>query len=507
MDCLIYVYLVLVLSLTVSPTLVCFLVVLALGIIAIACDSKEKGKGERICKIDLNPTSENNSTIRAFIISFFVVLSGSIVYWLAYYPGGLNLDALGQWQQAHGLLGLNDWHPLMSTLIIKLVTMVNDSFAFCILLQVLSFSFAAALLLSTLLCYGVPKKIGVAIAIYIAINPAIGLNTISLTKDAQFTVLAVLMTDVLMRTYFSKGNWLLSPWHCFYLALVTALICLVRHNGILFAIPAIGLTLMLNRTISKRLLYTAVISGMCILLVKVPIASTLHIAPHEDPVGEAMGIPMAIMANALVTEPESIPDEVHDFLNCIADDESWIGQYCLGEWDSCKWVFPRAAIVKETQLSILLDYTLQTMVSCPDAAYASIRENTNIVWQPITMKDYWIPEVYIEDNEYGIAAKPMKLFSSITAVIARLSRIPLLSILCWNTGAQIIVILLAYLLAGKDKFNSAAFLYVPLLVYDMGTMMLLAGPNQRYFYCNAVLFLPIAVTAFIRRGGVCQSEL
>lgn len=505
MDYLIYIYLVLVLSLTVSPTLVCFLAVLALGIIAIVYDSKKKGKGECNSKIAIDPTLKPNSTIKVFAICFSIVLSGTMAYWLSYYPGGLNLDALGQWEQAHGLMELNDWHPLMSTIIIKLSTKICDSFAFCILLQVLMFSIATALLLSTLSQNGTPTIISVAIAIYIAINPAIGLNTISLTKDAQFTILAVLMTDALIRIHYTEGKWLLSVCRCQYLAFITALICLVRHNGILLAFPAIALALMLNRSAARRLIYTAVISALCILAVKVPIAAALRVAPHEDPVGEAMGIPMAIMANALVTNPDSIPDDVHDFLNCIADDASWKEQYCLGEWDSCKWAFPNAAIVKETKPSQLLGYTLKTIGACPEAAYASIRANTNIVWQPITMKDYWIPEVYIQDNEHGITMNPVKPFPSITSALIELSQLPLLSTICWNTGAQIIVILAAFLLTGRERYNSAAFLYVPLLVYDMGTMLLLAGPNQRYFYCNAVLFLPIAAAALIRRGVVCQS--
>ena len=404
------------------------------------------------------------------------------------------------------MIGYNDWHPLISTLLIQLSTKICDSFAFCILVQIIAFSFSVALLLSTLYQYGVCRKIILAITAFTALNPAIALNTISLTKDVQFTILAVLLVDILLRIYFTEGKWLSGVWRYLYLALLSSMICLVRHNGILYVAPTLFLLMFLYRSTMRQVLYISILVALCITAVKVPISALLNVAPHDNPVGEAVGIPMAIMANALVSEPESIPEEVHDFLNDIADDADWNEYYCLGEWDSCKWIFSRATLIKEISPSTLFKYTLQTIESCPESAYDSFRANTQIVWQPVMSKRYWIPEVYIEENEYNIRQKPIGLFSNVAAILTQLSCFFPLNIFCWNTGFQIILIMLALLFARGRRYNTAAFLYLPLLVYDLGTMLLLAGPNQRYFYCNAVLFLPLTVSVQLERGNVCRND-
>ena len=271
--------------------------------------------------------------------------------------------------------------------------------------------------------------------------------------------------------------------------------------------PAILLTIILNKNILRWSVLTTVIAVVGLLIFKGPVYHLFDVSPHDNPVGEAMGIPMAIMANVLVTDQESMPEEPHAFMNSIADDSAWIEHYYLGEWDSCKWIFGGIDLLKDTPVQQLLRYTIIAIRANPDAAYQSLRANTMIVWSPIKTADYWVPEVYIEENTSGIESKPVKLFSMIESVLIRASLIFPFNIFCWNTGAQIIIIMTALLLARGKKYRDIAYLYAPLFIYDFGTMLLLSGPNQRYFYCNAVLFLPLSICALLERGDViCERQ-
>lgn len=504
MDRLFYIYLALVLALTFSPNLIAFLILLILSLTVLM---RLPYGSSAALELKRKPDISIKGRSKMFAIFFFIVLTGIVIYWLADYPGGFNLDAYGQWDQAHGAMGYSDWHPLASTLLIQLAVSLCDSFAFCIFIQIVAFSLFVALLLTTLKRHGLTDGLAVGIALYIALNPAIAMNVISLTKDVQFTIFCILMTDALLRVYFTDGQWLAGAGRWLYLAVLASLICLVRHNGILFAFPALLLTLLRHRNMARRVLCAAVLAALCVGIVKVPVARLLDVRPHDDPIGEAVGIPMAIMANALVSEPDSLPDEVHDFLNEIASDAEWNEHYRLGEWDSCKWVFANAALCGQTPPATLLRYVLLTIESCPESAYESLRENTSIVWQPFVTRAYWVPEVYIEENEYGIEPRPVGFFRAIASCLTGASLLFPINVLCWNTGAQIALIMLAFLFARGKGYSANGYLYAPLFAYDFGTMLLLAGPNQRYFFCNAVLFLPLIAAVLLGRGDACQGKL
>lgn len=497
---IIWLYFIVVLSLTVSSKYQLSAAIIILGTVfcySIPINAKINSQ------IALpQPTAPiHNKRMRIFIY-FVIIIMGTLVYWLAFFPGGYNLDASGQWMQAHGKLHYNDWHPIFSTLLFQLCAIIYDSFSFVILIQVFTFSLACAILLSTLNQCGVPEIVTLFVSLYLSLNPAIGLNTISMTKDVQFTFFMILLVDIMIRSFASEGAWFSEIWHCLYCVVIGVCACLVRHNGIFFVFPAILLMLLQNKSDMKKTILIILACAFCFIGIKGFLFRHLNVEPHENPVGETIGIPMAILANALVNDPENIPDKTYEFLNAIAPDEDWQEHYIIGEWDSCKWIMPGVENLECVPLGQILHYTFQTIIACPETSYESFKENTSIVWQPYQTPWYWIPDVYIEEDEYMIEPKPIPFFRDIASALIQLSQMFPANMFCWNTGMQILLIMLAFLIAPGKRYANAAFLYVPLLTYDFGTMLFLAGPNQRYFYCNAVLFLPIILTVLYKRGNV-----
>ena len=70
------------------------------------------------------------SNARIYILLFIISFSGNALYWFAYFPGGLNLDAYGQWMQINGDLPLNNWHPFFLTVIYWVLTRIINRFAY-----------------------------------------------------------------------------------------------------------------------------------------------------------------------------------------------------------------------------------------------------------------------------------------------------------------------------------------------------------------------------------------
>lgn len=440
-----------------------------------------------------------------FPLFFFVIILGSsFFYWFAYYPGGFNLDAYGQWMQAHGDLPYNDWHPVISTLLIQLCLRIVDSFDFYICIQIILFAASLSGLFYTMQKNGIPRLVLLGISFYIGLVPSIGLNTICMTKDVQFTILLINLYHCYISVFFSGGQWLKKIHHLALMCILSVLAMTVRHNGILFVLPAFALLMICYRKQFIRIGIAALITVLCFYTIKGPVYRMLQVEPHSNVVGESVGIPMAILANALVFDPENIPEDVHQFLNEIASDEEWKEHYYTGEWDSCKWDFGGTELLQGESAFRILKYAGRTIVACPQASYESVRANTRIVWEPFVSNVDWIPEEYIAENDVGIIGHSVPILHSVAEVIKKISMLPILSVTIWNTGAQIDAVLLVYWLKDRCKDRKKLLFFVPLICYNLGTMLLLAGPNQRYFYCNAVLFLPIITLILCRNNHDLQ---
>ena len=488
-------YLVFVVAISLCSTYQAFLVSLAIlcvMLLAGQCQLKKARTGflPRV----FSETSRAATTKGFQYIYFFIVLFFSVIYWLGDFPGGFNLDADGQWLQAHNVLQYNDWHPFVSTLLIQLVLQVSDSFVFYIAVQIVAFSISVTYLLNCIQKQGVDYRLLVAVAIYIGLNPAIGLNMICMTKDAQFTILIIFMTGFFIRIIATAGEWLNNYIHCFTMIALAVVITLVRHNGFLFILPGLVLLILLYKKPRKKTIISCLSIITLIILIKWPVAAELNVEKHENVLGETAGIPMEMMANALVTDEDHLPIEVHAFLNTIADDESWKENHIVGEWDACKWEFGGTELLKDTTGFELLNYTIETIRECPQACYEAFRESTRIVWTLFNMFPEWIPYVYIEENEHNIEYSPISPFNEVTSLICSLSQWPIIAFAFWNGGMFLAVLLIAFLLMNKKGKKRNALLVFPLLTYVLGTMVLLSGPNQRYFFCEMVLIPPILLS-------------
>lgn len=440
---------------------------------------------------------QTKSKPKYFIMFFCIILLGELIYWFAYYPGGFNLDAYGQWDQVHGLMKLNNWHPVFTTALYWIVTRIFDSFAFCIFAQLVFFSISLAYFLIVLLEEKAPPKLLLYVAIYISLNPAIGLNNVCLVKDVLFCIAVIWLMIVLIRIVESKCQWLRSALHMGGTIFVLLAISLIRHNGIFVVVSVIASLAFLFRKNIKNVLIMAVTYLLFLSLIEGPIFTSLGVEQHSNAVGEIVGVPMAIMANNLVSDYENTPEDVKDFLLSIAELDEWKNLYILGEWDSCKWDFGGTELLQGVSLFDISKLTWHSICASPESAYKSVRENTRVVWQVIGPVE-WKTWVYIEENDYSIAENSNRFCRTIVDALTELTLLLPGTFLFWNVGVVNIIYLL---LMGYSVFwrEYRKMIYViPVLSYNLLTMLLLCGPSHRYFYFNSVIVLPIVLLMFCK---------
>lgn len=451
-------------------------------------------------EISIQQQAKIHGIHKCWFICFFIILAGQIFYWLAFFPGGFNLDALNQWYQIHGIYPVNNWHSPIVTFGYWLITRISDSLASCIFIQIVLFSIAAALLISELYKQYISLTMAVICSILIAFNPAIGRTNICIYKDVPFTILAVLLWTILLKILASKGKYLNSMKFSAILALLLSGLILVRHNGVLLVFGVLLCLVRFYKRQRKHLVAVILATTGVVFLIEGPIYHALNVQPHANVTGESVGVPMAIMANALVEDPEHMPGDAMEFLHSIEpDDEVWKDTYVVGEWDSCKWVLGQGAsegmLLADADILEIFRLAAKTAVVCPQATYESFHENTKIAWQ-IVGPCNWLPYVFQEENPYGITYHSVTLLTKAEgAFFSFFSKGPF-CIYHWNTGLIIAILMLLALRSTKHNETSKAILVIPLIVYNVGTSLIIAGPNYRYFYVNAVLFIPVALYLF-----------
>ena len=421
------------------------------------------------------------------IIVLLISISGNLLCWAAYYPGGFNLDAYGQWMQINGDLPYNNWHPFFITGIYWLLTRIVNNLAFCIFFQILLFSFSFSVLIYKVEKWSLNKWLVILIAFVVAFNPAVELNNVCLIKDVYFTIEMMWSWILLIDVYNSNGE-VLEGKGKYSIVLISIVMILTRHNAYFYVFPMLIMLGVVWKTKWKSVLLITATAIISVIIIEGPIYSFINVEPHDNPKGEVIGIPMAVMANALTTDPENTPEEVKEFLLDIADYEFWEENYITGEWDSVKWDIDSSRIFHDKSLVDIFILAIKTAGKCPRAAFESVLWNTRVVWQ-IVGKSEWSTEVYIEDNIYGIkdgGLEDLKIFFNI---IISFSETLIGSTIIWNLGGYILIIVLSMLYYSRNNKKILVF-DIPLLSYVFLTMLLLCGPSYRYFYMLPVIIWP-----------------
>lgn len=452
--------------------------------------------GEGDFERNLFDNSETESvSLKQSVIWFLIILIGHFFYWLAYYPGGFNLDALGQWDQAHGLMQLNNWHPVLTTAIYWILTRIVDNLAFCIGIQLIAFSGSVVFLLSELVQRKVRKVFLWFVVLFTALNPAIAMNNVCLIKDVPFTILICIIFGYYLKIDRTNGEWLESILNVCILCILLIMLMMVRHNAIFFTIPFVIFTMLIYRKQLKQIVVVLIMSFGIVAILEGPVFSMLHIEQHSNVIGESVGIPMAAMVNALLNDSNNCPEETRQFLLNIATEKEWEEHYIVGEWDSCKWVFGGIELLKEEKLTDIISLSIKTFIKCPNAIYSSVRENTRVIWQVIG-KSEWTTWIYIEKNDFGIIEEYNPWCRNVILDIKSLSKQVPLNIFSWEIGSSIVAFFICLIrLCRAGRVKSGVFI-IAILFYDFMTMCLLCGPSFRYFYLNLVLVVPILALTF-----------
>jgi hypothetical protein len=425
---------------------------------------------------------KRKETVVLFSALCFLILLLALA---ASFPGMSSPDTEDQWAQVQKF-AFNDAHPAIHTLLIWLATRIINHYAFVVFVQITVFSIGVGYLIATLESWGFSIKILLVTGLLIILNPyTIGIMMF-LWKDLALTILLLYATIMTVNIYYSKGAWFSNGINVVLFALITGLASIIRHNGFFFTVPLYLIIVFLYSGKNKKALVSLVLAALVVFLIKSPLYNTLKVKKPNNNYPESVGIPMTILSDVLVKNPQRLPQDAKSFLNKIASDEEWHEKYVPGNYNSAKWSFnPSGNLVKYVPPETLLKWVLQTCINARYEAFHAICEVTSTVW--------------IMGRINGISLVFSGKGNIITRVLNFLFRgyiglslsLPVISLLFSNLGTLMLLLLIIGIFSLSRNGTNILLLVVPSVVYNLGTMLLLCGNDFRFFHFNFVMILPL----------------
>ncbi len=441
------------------------------------------------------------------------------VLWILW-PGGFPADAIDQLSQATGLYGINDWHPVMHTLLEKLILTVIPQAGAITAVQMLLFTWLLTAILMIGYDSGIPLRRLTFFGAVIELLPNQALSWTNVLKDFSFT-LALLWGLYLLALLAMKKPQ--SRKFGFYVCLTADifLICTLRHNGAAPAAAMIVLCIVLTvrryEQVKLRALTAAVLAAVSFGVFKGPVMTALNVAP----VSLSPFTTLFCAVGSCVNKDLPLSEEADAILEKALPLEDWHDYYAryYGH-DFYYWGRPEGSVpytpTEVTTPDILRVYG-EALCKYPDVILKDRIDGCDILWDVAEPEDSfnaksfclvydrdWMAQ-YVDMADYydaddGVLRDYRQNF--FTKAYLRLTGTPrnsVVDILLWRTGAYLIafwVLLLFWRKNGMQRFRSAA---VPFLGNLIISVLYVYHQSFRYVY-----FVQVCVLALLFATVVCR---
>ncbi len=364
------------------------------------------------------------------------------------------------------------WGP---QLFYKLPLLTGHGLGLIVFLQLLYFCLAFSYLIYVLYRNGCPKWLLIISCVYIWINPFYINEMMFPWKDHAFTIFAILLVAYYIQIIASKGVWLQKKTNILLFSIGAVVCTYMRHNAILFVAPLVIIALLyvpLKRSIKIGIVLSLLVG--CVFVKG--LYSYLNVAEPSGRTLETVGLPATVWCNVMQKNPDALPKETQEVMYGLATPEAYKEIYKTGNFSSIKWTGIDKLKVDDMSYKEVLNYTWQCFRYAPKESIEAVAVLTSMVWQMGRMGSLQSVGFNIKQWVISLFGLAKDMFSSF-------------GIMIW--------ILLAVGLALFAKGRMAFMHIIPLFCYDFGTMLLLSGPDYRFFVLNTSLWIPLILLMYM----------
>lgn len=421
-------------------------------------------------------------------------------YYLVVYPGILSPDSMNQFAQAYQLADLDNRHPLIHTLLLKLALWLGDligleyreTYGVISIFQMLGLS--AVLSYAVVLLRKHVRSLGLCLLALLnfAFNPHHSLFSMTIWKDIPFSAMVLMLTLLIFRVVVSDGA-VLKGWKFRVTFVTVALsVLLLRNNG---AFPALISLLMLALLWRPNRAFFAAATGILVgvfLLLNGIVYPLLGIEQGE--LTEALSSPIQQVGRVAAYAPETLTEEQIDLIEYVLPIETIQKEYNPRSVDALKFdpQFYGYAISEDP--GAYLNLWLEIVRAYPKSALTAHMILTSAFWAPERLPHTTIYLPNAVTNEWDAELYNQQLVPALSFLLDwapdKLQRnVPILNLLM-VPGIVIWVALFAcacLIACGKRRY-----LLVLLPMLSLWGSLMLGAPlsDSRYSY-SFYLILPV----------------
>lgn len=486
------------------------------------------GLVERACVCMAARAEPSGRTLRrAFAWLWAVALACQAVAVVSFWPGGFPLDAILQLYQALGLRPLNDWHPVMHTLLHRFFLLFFDHPGYLVAVQGFFFSLIVARAALTACRFGARlRTVALGVAVF-CLLPNQVLSNIGLLKDFPFTYTLVWGT-LLMAELVQSPDRLRRPG--FVIQAVPCLFLMggLRHNGILpmlFMAAALVVVGVRHRRFMGRALACALVPVLLLAGFKGPVYRLLKVEPNEVP----SYVTMLCAAGACLHQGETLSQASEEKLETILSLEDWANGYSrFAGHDLYRDLEP--SFMERAHLSLVEVFSiyLEALANYPDIVIKDRLDGMNLLWD-VTQPDESFNTDYSDhafiEPDVGLVMPGVEEGEAYRnpSLIARAYRwaaafhFPgesltgqLHNMLLWRSGAWLILLCVIMLYWIRRRLSDLWLCAAPLLGNLLAMALALCHQSFRYVYfvqplTLCLLLLTVLFDARRRRAAAAQA--
>lgn len=441
------------------------------------------------------PTSASGWDIAYFLLPFATGLG----YFLAFYPAVMTSDSTDIWNQVQ-TLKFNNWHPVMYSWTILLLTFIWNSPGIISLFQnfILALIFAYSFWQFRKL--GVSRILLLGMCLIITLIPSYGIYTVTMWKDVLYGGSLTLFTVHLFLIIYSQGDWFRSKVNIVFFFLSSFGVVFFRHNGF----PVYVLTMIILLIIFRKQVWKTAGSIFLILvifhqLLVGPIFHYLHVVP-SDP-NEALAIPTQQIA-IVIKNDGILTAAQRNYFNQILPISEWKQNYHPQSVDQIKFSKNYNREVIYNDFPKYLKTWAEVVMQNPSFAKEAFLQETNLVWK-MSIPTPWTSLTYhnaIDPNKYGLTIQASDFTTSASKYLS--SSIQLPYVFLWRPALfAFIVFVFSILLFAKYGWKSSVVI-LPFLLNMLSVAVALPAQDFRYLFANVLISFVVPLMALTKPKGI-----
>ncbi|MEQ6376449.1 DUF6020 family protein [Bacillaceae bacterium S4-13-56] len=356
-------------------------------------------------KVNIEIKDKQVSKWNIAFYGFPMAIVGTL-FLLGFFPGEMSPDSFSHWTQIH-THEYNNWHPVVYTWLIQLLTVFWYSPAVVGTFQIIALSLTLGYGLYRFQKAGVPRTVLWIVAILFAIHPATGMFSIILWKDILYSTALMLFTILLFNIVATRGAWLSSISHLVFFGLTALSMMFMRSNGVPILLLLIVLLLLVYRNQWKKLGIFAVSVFAIYFIVSGPVYSAFHV--EEGDPNEALGIPQQQLARVVV-EGGEMNGAQQQYVYKLLPRDKWFELYNPYLTDTIKFsgIYNKELIFSD--FPYFLKVWALVVKNNPGLVIDAYLDQTSLVWQIVEPEDGYTntyPGGIFRANTYGIKQTPV----------------------------------------------------------------------------------------------------